>query len=75
MFWRFVVLVISRFDFVGWIYILVASGPGLCILFTFCWDEKVKNDEQGSDKNQTWCSAPGALKLKTSSPKANHLGE
>ena len=31
----FVILVISRFGFEGWIWILIASVPGLCILFTF----------------------------------------
>ena len=28
-------LVISRFGFEGWIWGLIASVPGLCILFTF----------------------------------------
>ena len=28
-------LVISRFGFEGLIWVLIASGPGLCILFTF----------------------------------------
>ena len=31
----FVILVISRFDFEGWIWVLIASVPDLCILFTF----------------------------------------
>ena len=26
----------SRFGFKGWIWVLIASAPGLCILFTFC---------------------------------------
>ena len=30
----FVILVISRFGFDGWIWVLIASVPGLCILFT-----------------------------------------
>ena len=29
-----VVLVISRFGFEGWIWVLIASVPDLCILFT-----------------------------------------
>ena len=28
----FVILVISRFDFEGWIWVLIASVPGLCHL-------------------------------------------
>ena len=31
----FVILVISRFGFEGWIWVLFASVPDLCILFTF----------------------------------------
>ena len=31
----FVSLVISRFGFEGWIWVLIASVPDLCILFTF----------------------------------------
>ena len=31
----FVILVISRFDFEGWIWVLIASVPDICILFTF----------------------------------------
>ena len=31
----FVILVISRFGFEGWIWVLVASVPDLCILLTF----------------------------------------
>ena len=31
----FVILVISRFDFEGWIWVLIAPGPDLCILLTF----------------------------------------
>ena len=31
----FVILVISRFGFEGWIWILMPSVPDLCILFTF----------------------------------------
>ena len=27
--------IISRFSFEGWIRVLIASVPGLCILFTF----------------------------------------
>ena len=30
----FVILVISRFGFEGWVWVLIASVPGLCILFT-----------------------------------------
>ena len=30
--WLFVILVISRFVFDGWIWVLNASVPGLCIL-------------------------------------------
>ena len=29
------ILVISRFGFEGWIWVLIASVPGLCIVFTF----------------------------------------
>ena len=29
------VFVISRFGFEGWIWVLIASVPGLCILLTF----------------------------------------
>ena len=29
-------LVISRFGFEGWSWVLIASVPDLCILFTFC---------------------------------------
>ena len=32
---KFVILVFSRFGFEGWIWVLIASAPGLCILFTF----------------------------------------
>ena len=31
----FIILVISRFGFEGWIWVLIASVPDLCILFTF----------------------------------------
>ena len=31
----FVILVISRFGFESWIWVLIASVPDLCILFTF----------------------------------------
>ena len=34
-----VILVISRFAFEGWIWVLIASVPGLCILFTFTTDD------------------------------------
>ena len=30
-----VILVIFRFGFEGWIWVLIASVPGLCIRFTF----------------------------------------
>ena len=30
-----VILVISRFGFEGWIRVLIASVPDICILFTF----------------------------------------
>ena len=30
----FVILVISQFGFEGWIWVLIALGPDLCILFT-----------------------------------------
>ena len=30
-----VILVISRFGFKGWIWVLIASVPDNCILFTF----------------------------------------
>ena len=33
--YSFVILVISRFVFEGWIWVLFALFPGLCILFTF----------------------------------------
>ena len=33
----FVILVISRFGFEGWICAMIASVPGLCILFTFIY--------------------------------------
>ena len=32
----FVILVISRFGFEDWIWVLIASVPGLCISFYFC---------------------------------------
>ena len=35
VFLLFVILVISRFGFDGWIWVLIASVPGLCIRFTF----------------------------------------
>ena len=35
VFLLFVILVISRFGFEGWIWVLIASVPDLCILFTF----------------------------------------
>ena len=31
----FVFLVIFRFGFEGWIWVLIASVPGFCIRFTF----------------------------------------
>ena len=31
----FLIVVIPRFGFEGWIWVLIASVPGLCILFTF----------------------------------------
>ena len=31
----FLVLVIAHFGFEGWIWVLIASVPGLCIRFTF----------------------------------------
>ena len=34
----FVLLVITGFDFEGWIWVLIASVPDLCILFTFTLD-------------------------------------
>ena len=34
-FWLFVILVISRFGFEGWIWALIASSPDVCIFFTF----------------------------------------
>ena len=33
--WLFVILVISCFGLEGWIWVLIASVPDLCILFTF----------------------------------------
>ena len=35
VFWLFVILVISHSGFEGWIRVLIASVPDLCILFTF----------------------------------------
>ena len=35
VFWLFVILLISRFGFKGWVWIQVASVPDLCVLFTF----------------------------------------
>ena len=32
------ILVISRFGFEGWIWVLIATIPDLCILFTFKFD-------------------------------------
>ena len=29
------IIVISRFGFEGWIWVLIASAPDLCILFSF----------------------------------------
>ena len=43
LFWLFVILVISRFGFEGWIWVLIASVPDLCILFTFTWQDKDSN--------------------------------
>ena len=34
-FGSFVIIVISYFGFEGWIWVLIDSVPGLCILFTF----------------------------------------
>ena len=34
VFLLFVILVISRFGFEGWILVLIASVPDLCMLFT-----------------------------------------
>ena len=34
VFWLFVILVISRFGFKGWIWVLIASVPDRCILLT-----------------------------------------
>ena len=31
------ILVISRYGFEGWTWVLIASVPDLCILFTFKW--------------------------------------
>ena len=35
VFGLFVILVISRFGFGGWIWVLIASVHGICILFSF----------------------------------------
>ena len=35
VFCLFVILVISRFGFEGWIWFLIASVPDFCIIFTF----------------------------------------
>ena len=35
VFFLFVISIISRFGFGGWIWVLIASVPDLCILFTF----------------------------------------
>ena len=35
----YVILVISRFGFEGWIAVLIASVHDLCILFTFTWSK------------------------------------
>ena len=35
LFWLSVILVISRFGFEGWIWVLIASVPDLCIRFNF----------------------------------------
>ena len=37
---KFVILVISRFGFEGWIWVLITSVPDLCILFTFLFTHK-----------------------------------
>ena len=34
----FVILVIFRFGFEGWIWVLIALDPDFCILLTFCID-------------------------------------
>ena len=34
LYFDFVILVISGFGFEGWIWVLIASVPGLCMLFT-----------------------------------------
>ena len=35
LYFDFVILVIFRFGLVGWICVLIASVPDLCILFTY----------------------------------------
>ena len=44
LYFDFVILVISRFGFEGWILVLIASVPGLYILFNFnCWLTRGQN--------------------------------
>ena len=40
VFCLFVILVISHFGFEGWIWVLIASVPDLCILLTFKFFKK-----------------------------------
>ena len=58
VFWLFLILVISRIAFEGWIWVLIASFPGLCnfvysyyitishrVFHTFCGNKPVWNGE------------------------------
>ena len=42
IFLLFVVIVISRFGFEGWILVLIASVPGLCTLFYFSLTKNIQ---------------------------------
>ena len=45
LYFDYLILVISRFGFEGWIWVLIASVPDLCILFTFMLSLKRPLDE------------------------------
>ena len=51
-----IILVISRFGFVGWIWVLIASVSGLCIVFTFFC--RMRNPENSPDGLSLFCVEP-----------------
>ena len=50
----FVILVISRFGYEGWIWVLIASFPDLCILFTLFFSNQLF---YFSDQLYDYCTA------------------